>query len=88
MRWSEIGVLMGSLEGVALLAGLQAHNLLWRKCARCVSDDSIDYESREAVLLYTEWWRNVYPQHAQSPIFMTYSAHGSCLSTHIILQIT
>src|SRR5271156_269268 len=68
MRWSEIGVLMGSLEGVALLAGLQAHNLLWRKCARCVSDDSIDYESREAVLLYTEWWRNVYPQHAQSPI--------------------
>jgi len=44
MRWSEIVVLMGSLEGVALLAGLRAHNLLWRKCARCVWDDSIDYE--------------------------------------------
>jgi len=53
MRWSEIGVLMESLEGVALLACLQAHNLLWRKSARCVWDDSIDYE-RASGALYTQ----------------------------------
>ena len=66
MRWSRVVALMGSLEGViALLAGLGAHNMLWRKSARCMWDNSIDYERCQAVLLYTEWWRNIYPQQAQ-----------------------
>src|SRR5277367_5529668 len=97
MRLSEIGLLMGSLEGVALPAGLRAHNLLWRKCAQCVSDDSIDYESRQAVLLYTEWWRNVHPQHAHSPMrtnplcpwllsFYTYYP-ANCLVSYLLSSI-
>ena len=30
-------------------------------------DNSINYERGKRCFIYTEWWRNIYPQHASSP---------------------